>query len=744
MNNRNPSDPSMQMPQQDPQMQEPQEQDESVMPSSYSMIPYREKSNIPKKLLKFIDSKNIAEMLDHDELAKIGMRVFSGYEEDKQSQRVWMSNVEDAQRLAKLTKEPKNTPLPQSANIKFPLITNACYQFAARTYPELIQDGKVVKCEVIGNDMDGSLSDKANRISTHMSYQLLGPDNDWEASMDKLLTVLPNVGFLCKKTYYDPIKAKNSSLVCNYKDLVLRNGSDIQTLDDLRRITHDLHYHVNDLVESARYGIFSSDVVEMIVNRMAMNVNDDSIMLHEQHRYLDLDHDGYEEPYIVTTEDGTNKVLRIVARYTEDDVKVSDNGEVKCITPIQFFTDYHFLRATDGSFMSVGFGTLMLHLNETVNTILNQLIDAGTLANLQTGIMDSRIKLMGGQMQMEPGTWARAKGVIGQTLKDGILPLNYKEPSNVLFQLLGMLIEAGKELSSSTEVMSGQANPQNVPATTVMALVEQGMKVFNGIQRRLYSSLKCEYQKLFRLNRMYLSPHEEQDVVGVDISQDDYKTPSVRVMPIADPNLSSDAQRMAKVQFLMNLMNQPATGSHLNIPECLKRAFTAINMPNPAPLLNMGPPPPDPKMIQVQAHAQTKQMDSQTKSRAQDLKEKEFVAKLTKMQAEIEKLQAQSIQLVSQAGKNEHDAAIDSVNTHINAAKIKMDAASQAHQQMNDAAIQTAKLQQDHSKNMIDMAHRHVELNQNQQQLDQQAQQMNQQPDQPPEAQDNAPQNPNQ
>lgn len=677
-----------------------------------------DENQIPERLKTFIDSPNIAEHLDEEQLQKIGMRVSTGYMEDKQTQKVWMSNVEDAQRLARLVKEPKNTPLPQSANIKFPLITNACYQFAARTFPELVQDGKVVKCEVIGNDTDGKLEDKAFRISTHMSYQLIGPDNDWEASTDKLLTVLPNVGFLVKKTYYDTIKKRNSSLVCNYKDIIIRNASDVQTLDDLRRITHDLYYHANDLVEAARYGIFKADVVENIITRMSVNLTDDSILLHEQHRFLDLDDDGYEEPYIVTIEDGTNKVLRIVARYTEDDVKMDDKGRVKCITPIQFFTDFHFLRSTDGSFMSVGFGTLMLHLNETVNTILNQLIDAGTLANMQTGFIDSRLKIMGGQTQCDPGQWNRVKGVIGQTLKDGVLPINYKEPSQTLFQLLGMLIEAGKELSSSTEVMSGQASPTNVPATTIMALVEQGMKVFNGIQRRLYGSLKQEYQKLFRLNKIYLDDKQEQEVTGVYITQNDYKDESIRVIPIADPNLSSDAQRMAKVQFLMNLMNQPSTGQHLNIPECLKRAFIAVNMPNPAPLLNNQPPPPDPKMIQAQTHAQKAQSDAQVKSRAQDLKEKEFVAKLAKMEAEIHELQAKAVNLVSQAAKGSHDSQNDEFNSHVNAIKTQIDAAAQAHKQMTDSHRANVQLQMEQQNQAQAVEHKNTELDQNQQQID--------------------------
>ena len=171
----------------------------------------------PKSILDaFADDLNIADKLSEEQLNHIGQRVIYSAGDDKITQVKWLENAKESLRLAKLEREPKNTPLPQSSNVKLPLITNACYQYAALTYPELIQDGKVVKGEVIGDDPDGSLSDLADTISTHMSYQLLGVDGSWSASMDKLLVLLACIGFVIKKTYYDPIKQRNVSLVCNY------------------------------------------------------------------------------------------------------------------------------------------------------------------------------------------------------------------------------------------------------------------------------------------------------------------------------------------------------------------------------------------------------------------------------------------------------------------------------------------------------------------------------------------------
>ena len=557
-------------------------------------------------LVEYSKSQNIAADLPLEQLQNISGKVLAGIGEDMTTQAKWMNDVEDALKLSRLHREPKNTPLPQSANIKYPLIRNACDQFAARTYPELIQDGKIVKTEVAGvsNPMIDMI---AYGVATHMSHQLLGADSCWEAGMDRLLNVLPNIGFVCKKTYYDSTEKKNVSDVCYYKDLILRNDPSILSLSDLRRITHVLHVHPNDLVTMCRSGLYSEDVVEEILNLYSDGRINPSCDLLECHTFIDLDDDGYEEPYIVTIHKNTNKILRIIARYSPEDIELNDKDEVLRIKPCQYFTDYHFLPSPDGSFMSAGFGTLMLHLNETINTLLNQLIDAGTLANLQTGIIDSRIKLMGGQMMVEPGQWTKAKAVIGQQLKDGFMPINYKEPSSVLYQLLGLLLQAGKELTSSTDAMQGLQNATNVPATSMLAMIEQGMKLYSAIQRRLYRSLKDEYQKIYMLNGKHLDEEDYIAVLGPEYQAlpNIYKTKAVKVIPIADPNLSSDAQRLSQAQVVMGVANQP--GSLINQYQAQRRMLEAAKVPNidallPKQMAN-APKPPDPKMIDVQNKA---------------------------------------------------------------------------------------------------------------------------------------------
>ncbi len=691
----------------------------------------------PKSILDaYADSLNIADQLDDETLAKIGMRVIVGAQDDKITQVKWMENAREAQRLAKLEREPKNTPLPQSANIKLPLITNACYQYAALTYPELVQDGKVVKGEVIGEDIDGSLSDLAELISIHMSYQLMQVDSSWSASMDRLLILMANIGFVVKKTYYDPVKKKNTSLVCNYTDIILRNDSSISCLDDLRRITHVLYLHPNDLVEGSRYGIYCTEAVEKILHLYTEHTTNPICTVYEQHCYYDLDEDGYEEPYVVTVDIQTGLVLRIVARYEADNIERNKKGEVRCITPIQYFTDFHFLPSPDGSFMSLGYGMLLLHLNDAANTILNQLIDSGTLSNLQGGFIDSRIKIMGGQQPTDQGTWIRTKGVPSALLKDGFMPHMYKEPSSVLFQLLGLLIATAKEITSTTEALQGNMEGQNMPAATSNNLVAQSMKPFIAIQQRLYRSLDEEYQKLFQLNRRYLQPEEIFKVVGQQhtISQDIYKTDNIRVRPIADPNLSSDQQRLSKLQYVVTLLQNPQIAGHINIQALLQQGFKWINLPNPESFLQQpAPPPPDPKVMQIQMQAQTKQAEIGIKARHQSLKEKQFTAQLAKIDAEITQMQANSVKLVAQAGKDEHQGKMDEHRLQLDTLKTKLDAIARAHSQMTQTATKAVELKQ--QQQALDQDHQRqvTGLQQTQQSLDQQ----NEAPDNAKESGDN-------
>jgi chaperonin GroES len=661
-----------------------------------------ESNTKPKSLLEeYAEKSNIVDDLDENTKQTLVNRVIAGIEEDKQTQAKWLADVKDVQRLVLLSKEPKNTPLPQSANIKLPIITDACYQYAARTYPEIVQDGQVVKTMVTAQDSSGLLSIIANAIQTHMNWQLLGPDAEWESSMDKLLVVYSNIGFILKKTYYDSIKYKNVSNICHYEDIILRNAPDIQCLNDLRRITHVLHWNTNDLITAARSGIFCEEAVSEILAIYTSNNKFQECDLYESHCFFDLDEDGYEEPYIITVHKSTRKLCRVKARYDKDCIKLNDDGKVICIEPEQYFTDYHFLPSPDGCFMSVGFGTLLQHLQEMGNTICNELIDAGALANMQTGFMDSRIRVIGGNIEGTPGSWTKVKGVLGQQLKEGMFPIIYKEPSSVLFQLFGQLIEMSKELTSSTDAMQGMGAGTNVPATTQLSMIEQGMKRFSAIQKRLYRSLKEEFQKLYKLNKKYVDPEEFLEVVGnIGIDSSVYKNPHIKITPIADPNLSSDAQRLSQAQVIMGIASQPT--SLISQYEAQKRMLEAAKVSNIAALLppqaKNAPPKPDPKMIQIQSKNEIDKNKLILAAKHQQTKEQETTAKVAKTSAEIQQMHANSAKLIAEASATSDSTKLKELGLQLDSIKTKINSSLTANKQVLDHSTSMHKLALENKK----------------------------------------------
>ena len=688
---------------------------------------YSSEAKDPMLLMHYSQSVNIAEHLSEEELTDCANKVMSGMEDDETTMTKWRVDMEEGTKLSRLEKEPKNVPFTNAANIKFPLITNACYQFSARVYPEFIQDGKVVKCQVVGSNPPQELMDKATRVYTHMSWQLLGEDTEWEVSLDKLLVTLPNIGFLLKKTYYDPLKKKNRSFLCATKDITLRNECDISCLDDLRRITHTLFLSRNDLIEGKNEKIYLKDTINDILDTQTGETLDKPIEIIEQHRFLDLDSDGYEEPYIVTVHKETNKVIRILARYTPSDIEL-DGQKVKRITPIQSFTDYHFLPSLDGTFMSVGFGVLMLHLNETVNSLMNMLLDSGKVANMQTLIMDSRIKIPGGSQFVEPGTIIKLQAIPGEDLQKGIVPLVYKEPSPTLFQLFGVLVQAAKELSSSTESLQGTAESQNTPATTNLSQVEQGMKVFKAILLRVWRSQKAEFQKLFELNRRFMDPREEVSVVGqtITVSQDDYKDPSIRVIPIANPSLSSDAQRMAKLNALVQIANTPLGQATLNPQMIMQNILETMDLPNPESfLMPQQQKKPDPKMLTVQAKMQKDAHETALKNRKQDLDEAKFMAGLSKDEELINEIRAKALKLIADAAHVADKTKLEHMSLQLDAINSTAQIANNLHKNANDSTqnVRQALLQKQQQDQLHQRETQSLGIQQQQADQDGQAQQ---------------------
>jgi len=510
--------------------------------------------------------------------------------------------------------------------------------------------------------------ERALRIETHMNYQLTQEMVEWDADMDRLLIVLPVLGQCYKKTYFGSVDGKKR----NISELVLPsecvvNGK-ARTMDRARRITHQLYYYTNDVYEKIHRGLWT-DPGEL---GMPDNYNaDDSDAPHEfleQHRYQDLDGDGYKEPYIVTVHTKTQKVVRVLARWQPEGVDVTKKIKVAAIEPDHYFTHYGFIPNPDGSMNYLGFGQLLEPINASANTVLNQLLDAGSAYNAGGGFVGRGIRMRGGNWQFKLGEW-KMVDVVGGTLKENLVPLPLKEPSSVLFQLLGFLVQAGKEISSVQDILTGDAKlAANMPVGTAMALVEQGLKVFTAIYKRVYRSLTEEFKKLYKLNGLYLNPEESFRISGhseqYKTGMKDYAEDDLTVVPIADPNLSSDMQRLLKAQALKDLSQRPG----LDEVEITRRLVNAIQPENADQILLTDgqiagtepvrwKPPPLPQMIVAQAKAQRLMQQAQEDGIRLQLDIGKYQLEMEELRTSIGKLKSETMLNLAKAedaGRSDH------------------------------------------------------------------------------------------
>ena len=581
----------------------------------------------PKSTDFFLSVNNIAEQLDQDILDKIGRTVIDEFEEDLGSRQSWEDRYTKSLKLAAQVVEAKTFPWRDAANIKFPLLTTACVQFSARAYPALIPGTDIVKCHVTGFDKTGQKEARAVRVGKHMSYQILEEMEEWEEDMDRLLIMLPITGTEFKKTYFSPSLGRNVSEHVLAKDLVVNYWA--KSLETATRKSHILRFNPNDIRQKIlreewlecdyRYSDITSDELRQVSDAIQgldpPGTDDDAPHeFIEQHRWLDLDEDDYKEPYIVTVHKRSKKVVRISVGYDEEGVEQDGKGNIISLQQVQYFTKYSFIPSIDGGFYDFGWGLLLGPINEAVNTVINQLLDAGTLSNTQSGFLARGIRIRGGSTGFQIGEWKTVDST-GDDLRKGIMALPVREPSQTLFQLLGMLVESGEKLSNLTDILMGQNPGQNQPATTTLAVIEQGLKVFTAVYKRLYRSLKKEYRKLYRLNRIFLDEKEYfrildpgQEATG-EILRSDYIGDPTDVQPSADPNVVSEAQRLAKAEALVQSL---ANGSPANPLEVWRRVYEAMNQPGIDRLLpeEMPQPPPDPKVLQLQQEDKHKQVDS--------------------------------------------------------------------------------------------------------------------------------------
>ena len=548
---------------------------------------------------------NIAHLLPEDDLKLISTKVIKEYKIDLDSNEEWRKKTEDAMKIAKQIVEIKNTPWPNASNVKYPLITVAAIQFAARAYPAIVSNRQVVKGKIVGSDagipliengqpvqdpetgivqfqaQPGAKRDRADRIANHMSYQFLEEMEEWEDETDSLLHGLPVVGMLFRKVFFNPELGRNQSRVLWPSQVIV--SSEAKSLATAPRITEIVNLYPYQMEERKRAALWLD--VEIPLKDEEESLEE----FIEQHTRIDMDGDGYPEPYIVTVHVESGELVRIAPNFESQNILLGPLG-IRKITPTEFYVPYRMFPDPDGGFYGIGFGHLMLPISETVDTLINQLIDAGTLANRGGGFIGRGIRMKKGEQAFKIGEYKTVDVGTGP-LRDNILPLPVKEPSNVLFLLLGLLIDAAKDISSVQDVTTGKL-PQAQQPTTTLALIEQGEMVFSGIFKRIHRALKKEMDLLYKLNAKFLTDEEYFTVLDDTqaIARSDYGN-DVAVVPVSDPNMVSSGVKEKRAQLLMEQAGNPT----LNLMVITRRWLDALGIPNPEELIVS--PQPDPQVL---------------------------------------------------------------------------------------------------------------------------------------------------
>lgn len=643
-------------------------------------------------------AKNRAKGMDKEELERIGIQCKEDYDTDFASFRNWRDQANDWIKLAVQHQETKTYPWPDASNIKYPLVSVAAMQFSARAYPTLVpSDGKIVKAGIIGTDPTGKKVRRAERVSKYMSWQVMHDMEGWEEDFDRMLLLDAVIGTTFKKTYYDPYEERVCSKSIDGRELVINFFA--ESLSTAARISEHTYMYDMDYKGRVRADVFiDNDIPAPSIAdfEATQEIKEDDSLPHFficQSTWLDIDNDDVPKPYFVTFHRTTGKVLSIYPRFVADGLIIKNN-KLCGVKPLETYTKFGFIPNPESRIYDLGFGHLLGPINEAVNTIVNQLVDAGTLSNLQSGFIGKGLRLAKGEQILKPGEWKQVNSV-GDDLRKQLVPLPAKEPSGVLFNLLGQLVTSGKELASVAEIFVGKMPGQNTPATTTMASIEQGMKVFTAIYKRIYRSLKEEFKKIFTLNSIYIDPETQAAILDDEmIGPEDFNTTDYDICPGADPTAVSSTERLLKAQGLMELMSLGT----LDPLQVTKRILEAQEQPNWQELMpglqangQATPPPPDPKQIEMEMKMQAEQAKFQMKQQELAMKtemsQKESQAKLAMQAQELDmKLKAQAVKNDLDAKAAEHKQKIFMVQAQSDVVTKNVKARQDVeHREMNQA-----------------------------------------------------------
>lgn len=486
---------------------------------------------------------DVSDLLDDDERMRVAGRAVDEFRLDKSDRREWDATIERALAASKQTGEAKNSPWPNASNLKYPALTNAALQFGSRTMGALMRDESVVKPKVFGSDPQGLKAAKGQRTSEFANYQLMYQCDEWQPGTDRLCHALPVLGTMFRKLYWS--KARNRPVIDTVSARDVYVTMDAPSLMQAPRVTHGLTYYPYEIAQRVAAKVwrkheYTKDGAD----------TQKPCRYIEQYRYEDLDRDGLPEPYVVTVHEETMQIVRLEPAFDPTNVRAWESGAGDALVRDLPWIDYGFLPNPEGGFYSIGFGHLLEPLQSAINTLLNQIIDAGTRANAGGGLITQGLKLRASTIRIRPGVFEPVN--VAGDIREAIHEFQFSGANQTQMTMLELLLGAAKDLTGNADVLTGDMpNEQHVAQGTVLALIEQGLQVFSTIYKRLYWGERRAHRRLFGLNRDFLSKEAYQGFLDQPADpQEDFDMRGVDVLPVSDPAGVTDMQRLARANFL--------------------------------------------------------------------------------------------------------------------------------------------------------------------------------------------------
>ena len=509
---------------------------------------------------------NLAEVLGDDVLASIASDLLSSIKGDKQSRSEWEKTYTDGLKyLGMKFDDARSQPFEGSSGVIHPILAEAVTQFQAQAYKEMLPAKGPVKTEIVGA-RTVEIENQAERVQEFMNYYIMNVMEEYDPELDQMLFYLPLAGSAFKKVYFDVVLNRAISKFIPPEDLIVPyEAADISSAE---RITHVINMSSNEIKKQQLSGFYAnvdigsdgyaedmSEVEEAIDEIQGMSPSykeNRNRTVYEVHTVLDIE--GFEDvdatgnptglklPYIVTIEDSSEKVLSIRRNYNETDPLKNK---------INYFVQYKFMPGL--GFYGLGLSHMIGGLSKASTSILRQLIDAGTLANLPAGFKARGMRIRDEDDPFQPGEF-RDIDTTGGSLRENLIPLPIKEPSNVLMQLLGLLVDSGKRFAAIADMNVGDMNAA-MPVGTTVALLERGTKVMSAIHKRLHYSQKLEFNLLAKVFGESLPPIYNY-AIGTgsnEVKQQDFDD-RVDIIPVSDPNIFSQSQRVTLAQELLQMV----------------------------------------------------------------------------------------------------------------------------------------------------------------------------------------------